>query len=68
MSATTLIATRQFSRLVGLPGTPAVVNARMDALSIAATIALFHLRTGTIQTLAACWVAGVVLYLAGALT
>jgi hypothetical protein len=40
----------------------------MDVLSIADTIAIFHLKTGTIQVLAACCAAGVVLYLAGALT
>jgi hypothetical protein len=68
MPAANLITSQQFSRLTGLPGTPAVVNVRMDVLSIADTIAIFHLKTGTIQVLAACCAAGVVLYLAGALT
>jgi hypothetical protein len=40
----------------------------MDVLSIAATIPIFPLQTGTIQTLAVCCAAGVVLNLAGALT
>ena len=68
MPATAPITSRQFARCIELPGTPAVVNVRMDVLSIAATIAIFHLKTGTIQTLAVCCAAGVVLYLAGALT
>ena len=68
MLATNLIISQQFSRPLGLPGTPAIVNVRMDVLSIAATIAIFHLKTGTIQTLAVCCAAGVVLYFAGALT
>ena len=68
MPATNLITSQQFSRLIGLPGTPAIVNARMDVLSVAATIAIFHLKTGTIQTLAVCCAAGVVFYFAGALT
>jgi hypothetical protein len=68
MPAANLITTQQFSRLPGLPGTPAVINVRMDVLSIADTIAIFHLKIGTIQTLAVRCAAGVVLYLAGALT
>jgi hypothetical protein len=68
MPATTLITTQQFSRLIGLPGTPAVVDVRIDALSTAAAIAIFHFKTGMIQTLAVCCAAGVVHYLAGALT
>jgi len=68
MPATTLITVQQFSEPIALPGTLAVVNVRMAMLSIAATIATFHLKTGTIQTLAVCCVAGIVLYLAGALT
>jgi hypothetical protein len=30
MPATTLITTPQFSRLIGLPGTPAIVDVRID--------------------------------------
>jgi rhodanese-related sulfurtransferase len=30
MPATTLITTQQFSRLIGLPGTPAIVDVRID--------------------------------------
>jgi hypothetical protein len=41
MPAINLITSQQFFRLIGLPGTPAIVNARMDVLSIAATIAIF---------------------------
>ncbi len=68
MPAATPKITQQFSRFIELPGTPAVVNVRMDVLSIGATIAIFHLKTGTIQTLGVCCAAGVVLYLLGALT
>jgi hypothetical protein len=67
MPATALIKSQQFSRLVGLPGTLAVVNVRVDVLSIAAAIAILDLKTGAIQKLAGCCAVGVV-YLAGALT
>jgi len=43
----------------------ASVNPWALALSLAAIIAIFRFKTGTIQTLAACSAAGVVLYLAG---
>ena len=36
------------------------------ALALAAVIAMFRLRTGMLQTLAACSAAGVLLYLTGA--
>jgi hypothetical protein len=68
MPATTLITGQQFSGLIGLPGTSAVVSVRINVLSIAVTIAIFHLKTGTMQTLAVCCAAGVVLYPTGALT
>jgi hypothetical protein len=66
--AVTTKITQQFSRFIELPGTPAGANVRTDVLSIAATIAIFHLKTGTKQRLAVCCAAGVVLYLLGALT
>ncbi len=43
----------------------ASVNPWAFALSLAAIVAIFRFKTGTIQTLAACSTAGIVLYLAG---
>jgi chromate transporter len=37
------------------------------ALSVAAAVAIFRFKTGMIQTLAACCVAGIALYLIGAI-
>jgi hypothetical protein len=68
LSAGTLITSQQFYRHIGLPGTPTVVNVRVDVLSIAAPVPNFHLKAGTIHALAVCCVAGVVLHLAGVLT
>jgi chromate transporter len=42
------------------------VNAWALALSLAAMVAIFRFKTGTMQVLAACSAAGIVLYLAGA--
>ncbi len=44
---------------------PASLNPWALALSLAALIAIFRFRAGTMQTLAACSAAGVILYLAG---
>ena len=44
----------------------ASVNPWALALSVAAIVAIFRFKTGMIKTLAACSLAGVVLYLAGA--
>ena len=43
----------------------ASVNPRAFALSLAAIVAIFCFETGTIQTLATCSAAGIVLYLVG---
>lgn len=51
MPATTLIATQQFSRLIGL--------------SLAAALAIFRFKAGMIPTSAACCAAGIALDLAG---
>jgi len=54
--ATILITNGQFSGLVALPGTSAVVDRRVDALTVA--IAIAHLTTGRMRI---CCAAGVVL-------
>src|SRR5438132_1131630 len=46
---------------------PASVNFWPLALSLAAIVAIFRFKTGMIQTLLACSVVGIVLYLAGAI-
>jgi chromate transporter len=45
---------------------PTSVDGWALVLSLAAAIAIFRFKTGMIQTLAACCLAGVILYLAGA--
>jgi chromate transporter len=47
---------------------PASMNPWALALSVAAIVAMFRFKAGTMQTLAACSAAGIVLYLLGVVT
>jgi chromate transporter len=58
------VAVRGFGLAFDMP-VLASVNPWAFALSLAAIVAIFRFKAGTIQTLAACSTAGIVLYLAG---